>query len=312
MRKEELYYDSRDEVSQIHAVRWIPDDKPRAIFQIIHGMQEYADRYNDFATYLAEQGYLVIANDHLGHGLSSTRENYGYFCHLDPKTVVVRDVHRLKKMTQEQYPGIPIILLGHSMGSFILRNYLCRYGTGIQGAIIMGTGAQPAVTLNLCIFLCNIIGLFHGERYHSTFMDKLGFGAYCKKIENPASPLAWLSAREDNVHAYEADDMCGQPFTLNGYKTLSNLIKGAQKQKNLDKMPKNLPLFLIAGGEDPVGHYGKDVLKLNDRFHKMNMQDVTCDILPGLRHEVLNEDSRQEVYEKVYDWAESVILKRNK
>lgn len=311
MRKEELYYDSRDEVSRIHAIKWIPDNKPRAIFQIIHGMQEYADRYHEFATYLAEQGYLVIANDNLGHGLSADKDSLGYICKMDAVTVLVRDVHRLKKMVQEEYPGTPIIILGHSMGSFIFRNYLCRYGTGIQGAIIMGTGAQSIPTLIACKLVSSIISFFRGDHYHSKMMDILGFGAYCKRIENPSSSLAWLSVREDNVRAYEADEFCGIPFTVNGYKTLSNLVSGAQNQKNLDKMPKDLPILLISGAEDPVGHYGKDVEDLYHRFCKMGLTNVSKKIYPVLRHEILNEDNRKDVYKEVYDWSEAVILNGN-
>ena len=145
VKREEIYFDSRDNKNKIHGIRWIPEgDKPLCILQIIHGMAEYIGRYDEFAESMAEKGILVVGEDHLGHG-KSVGENgtYGYFCEQDSATVVVRDSHRLKKMTQEKYPGVPYVVLGHSMGSFILRNYLCRYGTGIQGAVIVGTGMQP-------------------------------------------------------------------------------------------------------------------------------------------------------------------------
>ena len=144
VKKEEFTFDSRDGKSKIHAVRWVPEQRVVCIVQIIHGMAEYIERYEELAQYLGEKGILVTGDDHLGHGKSVAKDGtYGYFCEQDPATVVVRDVHRLKKMTQEEYPGIPYIILGHSMGSFILRNYLFRYGTGIQGAIVCGTGSQP-------------------------------------------------------------------------------------------------------------------------------------------------------------------------
>lgn len=140
MKKEEIFFLSRDGKTKIHAVKWIPEGKPVCILQIVHGMAEYIERYERLALVLTRQGILVTGEDHLGHG-KSVGENgiYGYFCAHDPATVVVRDVHRLKKMVQEQYPGVPYLLLGHSMGSFILRNYLSRYGSGIDGAIVMGT-----------------------------------------------------------------------------------------------------------------------------------------------------------------------------
>ena len=141
-RKEEFYFDSRDGEHRLHAVKWIPEaQKPVCVVQIIHGMTEYVDRYDEFADYLAKRDILVVGDDHLGHGKSVREgETYGYFCREDAATVLVRDEHRLKKMTQEQYAGVPYIILGHSMGSFILRNYLTRYGSGIDGAVIMGTG----------------------------------------------------------------------------------------------------------------------------------------------------------------------------
>lgn len=308
IKKEEFYFDSRDEVSKIHALKWIPEGAPRAIFQIIHGMQEYADRYDEFARYLAERGILVIASDHLGHGLSSKREDYGYFCSTDPRTVVVRDVHRLKKTVQEQYPGIPIILLGHSMGSFVLRNYLSRYGTGIQAAIIMGTGSQPAMMLHTGLFMCSFLEHFKGERYISTFIEKSGMGSYCKRIVNPNSKMDWLSVREENVKNYIEDEMCGVPFTVNGYRTLFTLIKYCQSKKNMQELPKSLPILFTSGEEDPVGHYGRDVNHLFHTYQRMGFQHVDIKLYPELRHEILNEDIREQVYENVYNWTNQVIL----
>ena len=146
MIKEEFYFDSRDGENRIHAVRYTPDaGNVRGIVQIVHGMAEYVERYENLAEFLTKRGILVTGEDHLGHGKSvSEGGSFGYFCEQDPATVVVRDVHRLKKITEEQYPQVPYIILGHSMGSFIARNYLCRYGSGIGGAVIVGTGMQPA------------------------------------------------------------------------------------------------------------------------------------------------------------------------
>ena len=296
MKKEEFYYDSRDEKSKIHAIRWVPDCEPKAILQIVHGMQEYVDRYDAFATWLADRGILVTGEDHLGHGQSCTREDLGYFCKDDPATVVVRDVHRLKKLTEEQFPGVPVILMGHSMGSFITRNYIYTYGTGIKGAIIMGTGSQPGIVLGFGRFLCNLIGCFHGgDRYKSAFVSNMAFGSYLKRIKNPRTKLDWLSVNEENVDRYVADDLCGQPFTLNGFHTLFTFISRAQKGKNLKKIPKDLPLLLIAGEEDPVGNYGESVLNIAETYERLGLT-YSERLIPGKRHEILNEDNREEVY----------------
>ena len=177
VKKEEFTFDSRDGQSKIHAVRWIPEGKVICILQIIHGMAEYIERYEEVAQYFAQKGILVTGEDHLGHGKSVTENGtYGYFCNQDPATVVVRDVHRLKKMTQEDYPGIPYVIIGHSMGSFILRNYLFRYGTGIQGAIICGTGSQPTALIKCCKALAAIQGALFSQKHVAKMLDKMAFG----------------------------------------------------------------------------------------------------------------------------------------
>ena len=149
IKKEDLYFNSRDREHKLHAIRWVPEaEKPVCILQIVHGMTEYIDRYDEFARYMAERGILVVGDDHLGHGKSvRAGEPYGYFCKHDAPTVLVRDEHRLKKLMQKKYADVPYIILGHSMGSFITRNYLLRYGKGIDGVIIMGTGMPPKPVL---------------------------------------------------------------------------------------------------------------------------------------------------------------------
>ena len=177
MKKEEIFFLSRDGKTKIHAVKWIPEGKPVCILQIVHGMAEYIERYERLASVLTRQGILVTGEDHLGHG-KSVGENgiYGYFCAHDPATVVVRDVHRLKKMVQEQYPGVPYLLLGHSMGSFILRNYLSRYGSGIDGAIVMGTGMQPKAVLNAAKAVTKLQKALFGDTHGSGVLDKRAVG----------------------------------------------------------------------------------------------------------------------------------------
>lgn len=201
MHKEEFYFDSRDGQTRIHAVRWIPEGKPRCILQIVHGMAEYVERYERLARILTEEGILVTGENHLGHGKSlygrdGDREGkdlghpLGYFCGQDPATVAVRDVHRLKKITQEAYPGIPYLILGHSMGSFMLRNYLCRYGTGIDGAIIMGTGMLPVPMIKCAKALAGVLKVFQGEKHPSFLLNAIAFGAYIKKLRN--RPPGWI------------------------------------------------------------------------------------------------------------------------
>lgn len=313
MRKEEFYFDSRDGETRIHAVKWVPDQKPVCILQIVHGMAEYIDRYDRLARKLAAEGILVTGEDHLGHGLSVSGKQagqthpYGYFCRLDPATVVVRDVHRLKKTVQEQYPGVPYLIMGHSMGSFIVRNYLCRYGTGIDGSIIMGTGMQPRVMVKTAKGLAKVLGCIQGEKHVSRFLDKLAFGSYNRQIDQPKSNMDWLSRDAEEVEKYLRDPLCGFVFTLNGFYTLFSLIDRLYEEEYLKKMPPKLPVLFVAGDGDPVGDYGKAVRSVADSFQKLGMKRVECIIYPGMRHELVNEIGRETVDRDIINWAKKTV-----
>lgn len=303
VKKEEFTFDSRDGKTKLHAVRWVPEGKVVCILQIVHGMAEYIERYEELAQYFGEKGILVTGDDHLGHGKSVSRDGiYGYFCEQDPATVVVRDVHRLKKMTQEDYPGVPYVILGHSMGSFILRNYLFRYGTGIEGAIICGTGSKSRALITVSQALAAVSGVIHGDAYVSKLIDKLAFGSSNKKIANARTSVDWLCTDDKVVDAYIKDELCGFTFTVNGFKTLFQLLNRLNKTENLNKMPKDLPVHFISGDMDPVGDYGEGVKKAYEDFRKAGMKRVSMKLYPGGRHELLNETNKQQVYGDIYPW----------
>lgn len=304
VKKEEFLFDSRDGKSRIHAVRWVPEGKICCILQVVHGMAEFVERYEPMAMYLGEKGIMVTGEDHLGHG-KSVGENgkYGFFCEQDPATVVVRDVHRLKKMNQEEYPGIPYVILGHSMGSFITRNYLFRYGTGIQGAIICGTGSQPKALVKLCLMIEHVQRLFLGADHVAKGIDKLAFGNYNKKIVEAATAFDWLCTDEKEVQKYLDEPMCGFTFTLNGFRTLFTLLDRLNKDENLKEMPKDLPVLFIAGTDDPVGNYGEGVRKAQEDFKRVGMKRTSLRLYEGCRHEILNEPIKQQIFDDIYAWV---------
>ena len=308
MKKENIYFESRDGVSKLHAIVWSDETKkPIGILQIIHGMAEYIDRYDDFARFMVEKGFVVVGDDHLGHG-DSVGENgtFGYFCKKDPATVLVRDEHRLKKLMEDKYKGVPYYILGHSMGSFIARNYLNRYGSGIQGMIVMGTGNQSKALLSASKVLVGLTGFFCGEKHVAKFINKLAFGTYNRAIEDAKTNVDWLTKDETIVDKYIADERCGFTFTVNGFRGLFELIYRLQKPKNFVNIPKQIPVFFVSGEEDPVGDYGEGVIGAKNDLVRAGLENVSMKLYPGDRHEILNETDKDIVYQDIYEWLESI------
>ncbi len=303
----EYSYASRDGVTTIKGYSWCPDNgQIRGCVQIVHGMQEYIGRYRDFIEYLTSKGFLVFGNDMLGHGNSAPNENeLGYFCKNDPSTVIVRDAHRLKKMIQDQHPGVPFYILGHSMGSFLTRKYLTIYGTGIRGAIICGTGTAPASVTGIGNFTASLLTLFRGDHHRSKFISNIAFGGYLKRIENPRTPVDWLTKDEAIVDKYLNDPLCTFMFTTNGFKTLFTLLSFVCKKKNLTTIPKELPIYIIAGEEDPVGNYGEGPKAVYEQYKELGIAEVDLKLYPGMRHEILNEIGKEEVWSDVAAWLAS-------
>jgi alpha-beta hydrolase superfamily lysophospholipase len=309
MKKQEFYFDSRDGESKIHALRYEPeekalvDGKPVAVLQIIHGMAEYVERYEKTAEFFTERGFVVTGHDHLGHGGSVAEDGtYGYFCKRDPATVVVRDAHRLKKMTQALYPGVPYFILGHSMGSYILRNYMFRYGTGIQGVILMGAGLPSMGRTVSGKAVAAVQKLFCGGKHVSRLLNRLVLGPYNRRLKEARTPNDWLSRDEGNVDRYNADSKCGFIFTVNGFETIFELAARARDRENLEKIPAELPVLLLSGAEDPVGDYGEGVRRLEALLAAAGMNNLTLKLYEGNRHEILNEADGTAVMQDMYDW----------
>ena len=311
MVKEEFYYDSRDGISKLHAVRYTPQDKDsiRCIVQIVHGMAEYVERYEEFAEFLTDRGFVVTGEDHMGHGKSVGKDGkFGYFCEQDPATVLVRDVHRFKKMTMEMYPNIPYVKLGHSMGSFITRNYMFRYGTGINAAVVMGTGMPPKALTVFARTLSGIQRMIFGSGKKGRLIDRLAFGQYNRRIDHPETSFDWLSRDAQRVDEYKNDPLCGFVFTVNGFQTLFELVGRLYHPENLERIPKKMPVFLISGDSDPVGDYGRGVRKTYISLRAVGLEDIKVKLYEGARHELLNEINRQDVMEDIYAWIEEKVL----
>lgn len=287
----------------LHVIAWEPDQEIKAIVQISHGMIEYIERYEEFAEYLNERGILVIGNDHLGHGHTAKNdEELGYFGAEKSKTVV-DDLHEVTKYAKKNYgEELPYFLFGHSMGSFMARRYCMTYGDELTGAIICGTGYTPGSVLAIGGLVAGMTERSKGEHYRSPFLKKLAFSSYNKKIPDAKTENDWLSRNEANVEKYNKDKYCTFPFTINGYQTLFDVLKYIQKEENYQKIPKDLPMFFIAGKEDPVGNYGEGVLKVVSQYQNCGIKEVEYKLYENDRHEILNEDDRTDVSQDVYEW----------
>lgn len=299
----EVYIPSINNRNQLHVAIWEPQRETKAILQISHGMVEYIVRYDDFAKHLNQQGILVIGNDHLGHGQSVLDESeFGYFG-KEKGSAVVDDLYEVTKYAKKQYgENIPYFLMGHSMGSFMARRYLMTYGEKITGAIISGTGYKTAPVLAVAFFFTAVTKFFHGERYRSPFMKWLVFHTYNRKIADVKTKNDWITRDAAVVAAYNENPYCKFSFTVNGYETLFGAIKYIQKQNNWEKTPKQLPILMIAGEEDPVGSYGKDVKKVYKKYQQLGCNHIELKLYQDDRHELVNELDREVVYADISQW----------
>ena len=286
----------------LHAFRCEPEGEVRAVLQLSHGMVEFIDRYKPLAEYLAGQGIVVVGHDHLGHGGSiRTKADYGYFAEPDGNRAVLDDLHAMALRTKERYPGVPYFLLGHSMGSFYARQYLCEYGQELSGAIIMGTGHQPKALVQFARSTCRALAAVHGWQYRSKLVANLSFMGYNKGLEGRTTH-DWLNRDAAEVDKYLADERCTFTFTLNAYYSMFSGILRLHDPAFLARMPKDLPLLFLAGTADPVGDRGKGVLRAIQSLKAAGVQNIRCKLYPGARHELLVETNRQEVFADIAAW----------
>ena len=296
--KNEFFFPSRDGVTQIHVIEWIPEGEPIGVLQICHGMVEHINRYDEFASFIAANGFYVVGHDHLGHGQSIvSKEKLGYFRHPDGNEVVLSDIQQLRVRTQEKYPKLPYFMMGHSMGSFLLRQYLGLYSGGLAGAIIMGTGNQPSVILIGGMAVCKVISLFKGWDYRSKFVNGMAVGAYQKKMGR-----GWLTKDVEIQEKYSKDPLCGFIFTVNAYFHMFRGMFLMNMQEKEGRAAKELPLFFVAGAEDPVGEAGKGVEKVVKHYRDSGYQNVQMKLYPNDRHEILNELDKEVVFQDILNF----------
>lgn len=305
MRTKQFTFQNKDGM-KIHVYKWSPEKTAKGIIQIAHGMAEKAERYQYLAQVLTQEGFIVYANDHRGHGNSATSiEDLGYISDRDGFSDMVTDMKTLTDIAKEENPGLPVILLGHSMGSFLTQRYIQLYGNEIDKVVLSGSNGKQAPMLNwVGTMIAKVTMVFGGRRASGKMLDNLSFGSYNKKIDPVRTKFDWLSRDEKQVDLYINDPYCGTLFPASFFYDLLKGMKVIHKGEHLSKVPKDLPIYIFSGKEDPVGEYGKGVMNLYETYKSLGIKDVSYQLYPGGRHEMFNETNKEEVMKDLIKWVD--------
>lgn len=304
IKKSGTYLSANGE-TQVHYDVYLPEGNPRAILQISHGMTEHMGRYADFARFMSDNGVIVCGNDHLGHGATGEGEVRGYFAEAGGADLLVEDVDGLRALMRAKYRTLPYILLGHSMGSFIARLYMARYGERIDGAVISGTSGGGSAE-SAALFIAGLIKSFKGAKGYSKFLSNTVNNAKRGSFKSEGD-YAWLTRDKEVQSAYAADPLCTFPFTVGGYHDLFSMLCEVNRPAWYESVPKDLPVLIISGECDPVGGYGAGVRRVYDCLCERELCSVSLKLYPNARHEVLQETDKETAYADVLDFTESVV-----
>ena len=274
--------------------------------QLAHGMVDHVERYGELVAYLTGEGYVFAGNDHLGHGKTAKcKDDFGFFASKDGYKYVVDDLYTMNQELHKRYPGKPVILLGHSMGSFLSRLYAVKYPTSLDGIIIHGTGGKnPALPFGKIVVA--VLRAIKGERYRSALVKKLSFMGYNSRFDKSEGDDAWLTRAGELVADRNGDDRTNFIFTLAGYNDLFTMLGECNSSRWYSEYPKSLPTLLMAGAEDPVGNYGEGVREVYDGLSKEGVVALDIALYEGARHELFNETNRAEIFRDMCDWLSSL------
>ncbi|NYJ73292.1 alpha/beta hydrolase [Allobranchiibius huperziae] len=302
MRADTFLLQSADD-TPLHVRRWLPDGDPTAVVQVAHGMAEHSGRYERFAQALTAAGYAVYAEDHRGHGRTSGGADTGYLADSDGWNVVVEDLAAVTARASSEHPHLPVVLFGHSMGSFLARSYAMVHGTDLAGLVLCGTAGDPGTLGAVGKGVATLEARTLGRRHTSKVMNTLTFGQYNAAFKPNRTDFDWLSRDPAEVDAYIADPRCGEVFTAGFYVDLLGALAQINRDDQVARIPAGLPILLISGDHDPVGGKGGAGVKaVAAQLEKSGVRDVTLTLYPGARHELLNETNRDEVTADVLAW----------
>ncbi|HZK32886.1 MAG TPA: alpha/beta hydrolase [Tissierellaceae bacterium] len=294
---------------EVFVYKWEPENVlVKGIVQISHGMAETAARYERFAKVLTDNGYIVYANDHRGHGnTAGAVEDLGYLGEEDGFERLVKDMHKLSMMAKEENPRLPLFLFGHSMGSFAAQRYIMLYSDDLDGVILSGSNGNQGLILNMGIWMAKREMKKHGPKAKSQKLNDISFGSNNAHFQPSTTDFDWLSRDEVEVKKYIDDPYCGTIFPTSFFYEFLSCLKIVEDKNNFNMIPKDLPIYIFSGDKDPVGKFGKGVMKLYNRYKDIGVKDLCYKLYKDGRHEMLNEVNRDEVMNDVVKWLDSHI-----
>lgn len=302
MKKIERILKSQNDGMEITFYTFEPENEPKAVIQMVHGMSEHSQRYFWAIEQLVEEGYCVYMHDHRGHG-KSKGDKYGYLGAGDGYNMMIRDIRSINRIIENEYPKSKIILFGHSMGSFLVQRYIQIYPDTISAVILSGSGGREQIlTSKILKSMAKLDMKLKGAKEYDKGLDDFLTLNFNKKIKNKQTKADWLSTDHDEVMKYLKDEASGFPFTTSAYYYLFKGISGNFSKENLKRINTSIPFLLFAGDDDPVGNYGKGVLDLVKMYKELGVSNITVNLYKGKRHEMLNETNKQEVLDNIIAW----------
>ncbi|AHF58267.1 alpha/beta fold hydrolase [Spiroplasma eriocheiris] len=292
----------------LHMYEWLNVENPKGVLQLVHGSCEHALRYQDFANFLNKNGYLVIANDHRGHGKTvKNKEDFGYFADENGWQILVDDLYEVNKYIQEKYPHLPIVMFGHSMGSFLARHYAIEHGDTLKAVVFCGTAHYGTSTLKFARRVAARHQKKYGPKVLDKFIHKHSYAPLNKKFRKEGNTGAeWISSDKDVQQGFLKDPLTFPVFTTSGYKDLFSGLMYIENKDNIQKTPKQLPILFLSGKNDPVGKFGKMVIKTHKNYLKYGYR-ADIKLYNEMRHEILNEKNKGEVYQDILAFYNSNI-----
>ena len=304
----ELNYPSKNGVDTIHGYIYAPvSGEVRGIVQLAHGMIDYVGRYHFLIDALTKDGYVFAGNDHIGHGKSApSPEKLGFYPGKNGATDMVRDLHTMNKILRERFPGAPIVMLGHSMGSFLSRLYIEKYPHTAEGHIIHGTSGPMNATVKAGKLLVKLVSALKGDDHRSKLIDSVAFSSYNTKFPKAEGKHAWLTREVELVNGRDDDPFTNFKFTCSGFYQLFTALGDVSCGKWFKNYPKSMNTLILGGTMDPVGQYGKGCEKVYKKLLLEGCNAISIKLYDGARHELFNESCRDEVFADILAWLDVI------